>query len=76
MTFDEQMQQAFDAGCYMRVFNKPRSDVPMYEMGEDGRQLRLRWLAGWDRSDVRIRESRKAEAAEILNAVRNSGGVK
>ncbi len=66
MTFEQKQQQAFDAGGFMRVFNKPRSDVPMFEMGEEGRQLRLKWLAGWDQADSRIREYRKTQ---------NSGGV-
>lgn len=55
MTFDQRLQQARDAGGFMRVFNKPRSDVPKFEMGEEGRQLRRSWEEGWDAADAKLK---------------------
>jgi hypothetical protein len=32
----------------MREAHKPRSAVPLFEMGEPGRLQRKEWEAGWD----------------------------
>lgn len=54
MTADE-LRRAHQAGRWMRDAHKDRSAVPMFEMGEDGHQLRKEWQAGWDERDSEIR---------------------
>lgn len=54
MSSEAAINAARQAGYHMRGAHKERSP-PFYAMGEDGRQLRNAWLAGWDERDEQIR---------------------
>jgi len=51
----ELLRRAHQSGRYMREAHKPRSAVPLFEMGEPGRLQRKEWEAGWDQRDYEIR---------------------
>ena len=52
--YEELLRRACQSGRYMREAHKPRSAVPLFEMGDPGRLQRKEWEAGWDQRDYEI----------------------
>ncbi len=53
---EEMRRRARQAGRYMREAHKPRSSVPLFEMGEAGHIQRREWEAGWDQRDYEMKQ--------------------
>ncbi|MBD8696576.1 hypothetical protein [Stenotrophomonas sp. CFBP 13718] len=51
----ELLLRARQTGRYMREAHKPRSSVPLYEMGTAGHMQRKEWEAGWDQRDYEMK---------------------
>lgn len=50
----DELRAAHQSGRHMREAHKDRK-APMFEMGQDGHELRKAWQAGWDERDAEIR---------------------
>lgn len=51
----ELLRRARQAGRFMREAHKPRSSVPLFEMGVAGHLQRKEWEAGWDQRDYEMK---------------------
>lgn len=50
--------QSYEAGYYARDNARPKSDRPVFCLGEAGREQRAAWDRGWDKRDQEIRRER------------------
>lgn len=50
--------QAYEAGFYARDNARPKSDRPVFCLGEAGREQRAAWDRGWEVRDAEIRRER------------------
>lgn len=48
----------YTAGYYARDNARPKSDRPVFALGEAGREQRAAWDQGWDARDAEIRRER------------------
>lgn len=50
--------QAYESGFYARDNARPKSDRPVFALGEAGREQRAAWDRGWEVRDAEIRRER------------------
>lgn len=48
----------YTAGYYARDNARPKSDRPVFALGEAGREQRAAWDRGWEARDAEIRRER------------------
>jgi ribosome modulation factor len=49
------LEYAYEAGYSASLNRRPRSECPLYAMGEAGRQWRERWYQGFDAYEAEYR---------------------
>lgn len=50
--------QAYEAGYYARDNARPKTDRPVFALGDLGREQRAAWDRGWEVRDAEIRRER------------------